>query len=145
MLPLEGVRIVAVEQYGAGPFGTLQLADLGADVVKIENIAEGGDVGRYVRHSQDPLPEGDSLFFQAFNRNKRSVALDLKQQAGRDVLHDLVRSADGLLNNLRGDQPARLGLTYDALKAAQSGHCLRAFVAPTDARARAPPGPATTI
>ena len=118
MLPLEGVRIVAVEQYGAGPFGTMQLADLGAEVIKVENIAEGGDVGRYVRHSQDPLPEGDSLFFQAFNRNKRSVALDLKQQAGGEVLHDLVRSADGLLNNLRGDQPARLGLTYDALKAA---------------------------
>ena len=59
MLPLEGVRVVAVEQYGAGPFGTMQLADLGAEVVKVENIAEGGDVGRYVRHPKDPLPEGD--------------------------------------------------------------------------------------
>ncbi len=117
MLPLEGVRIVAVEQYGAGPFGTMQLADLGAEVVKVENIAEGGDVGRFVRHPQDPLPQGDSLFFQAFNRNKRSVALDLKQEAGREVLHDLVRSADGMLDNLRGDRPAKLGLTYEALKA----------------------------
>ncbi|MCY3672548.1 MAG: CoA transferase, partial [Alphaproteobacteria bacterium] len=117
MLPLEGVRVVAVEQYGAGPFGTMQLADLGAEVVKVENIAEGGDVGRYVRHPKDPLPEGDSLFFQAFNRNKKSLALDLKQKAGREVLHDLVRSADGLLDNLRGDRPAKLGLTYEALKA----------------------------
>jgi len=117
MLPLAGVRIIAVEQYGAGPFATLQLADLGAEVVKIENLAEGGDVGRAMRHSQDPLPEGDSLFFQALNRNKRSVALDLKQEAGQGVLRDLARSADGLLNNLRGDQPARLGLTHDSLKA----------------------------
>ncbi len=118
MLPLAGVRIVAVEQYGAGPFATLQLADLGAEIVKVENIAEGGDVGRFVRHPQDPLPEGDSLFFQAFNRNKRSIALDLKQEAGQQLLRDLVRTADGLLHNLRGDQPARLGLTYAALKAA---------------------------
>ena len=118
MLPLEGVRILAVEQYGAGPFATLQLADLGAEVVKIENIAEGGDVGRFVRHPQDPLPDGDSLFFQAFNRNKRSVALDLKQEAGREVLRDLASAADGLLDNLRGDRPAKLGLTYEALSGA---------------------------
>lgn len=118
MLPLEGVRIVAVEQYGAGPFATLQLADLGAEVVKVENAAEGGDVGRHVRHPDDPLPEGDSLFFQAFNRNKRSIAINLKHEAGAAVLHDLVRTADGVLNNLRGDQPGRLGLTYDVLKAA---------------------------
>ncbi|MCY3980669.1 MAG: CoA transferase [Alphaproteobacteria bacterium] len=116
MLPLEGIRIIAVEQYGAGPFGTMQLADLGAEVVKVENIAEGGDVGRFVRHPKDPLPDGDSLFFQAFNRNKKSLALDLKQEAGQEVLRDLVRSADGLLDNLRGDRPAKLGLTYEALK-----------------------------
>ncbi|MCY4229647.1 MAG: CoA transferase [Alphaproteobacteria bacterium] len=116
MLPLEGIRIIAVEQYGAGPFGTMQLADLGAEVVKVENIAEGGDVGRFVRHPKDPLPDGDSLFFQAFNRNKKGLALDLKQEAGQEVLRDLVRSADGLLDNLRGDRPAKLGLTYEALK-----------------------------
>lgn len=117
-LPLEGVRIVAVEQYGAGPFGTLQLADMGAEIIKVENVAEAGDVGRHVRHADDPLPEGDSLFFQAFNRNKRSITLNLKHPEGQKVLHDLVATADGVLNNLRGDQPARLGLTYEALKAA---------------------------
>ena len=119
MLPLEGVRIVAVGAIRGGAVQHAPACGPGRGRrQRSRNIAEGGDVGRYVRHSQDPLPEGDSLFFQAFNRNKRSVALDLKQQAGREVLHDLVRSADGLLNNLRGDQPARLGLTYDALKAA---------------------------
>src|SRR3546814_18482 len=70
------------------------------------------------RHAQDPLPQGDSLFFQAFNRNKRSITLNLKHPDGQAVLHDLVRGADGVLNNLRGDQPAKLRLTYDHLKTA---------------------------
>src|SRR5690606_7575375 len=69
-------------------------------------------------HADDPLPEGDSLFFQSFNRNKRSITLNLKHAEGQKVLHDLVATADGVLNNLRGDQPAKLGLTYEALKAA---------------------------
>jgi crotonobetainyl-CoA:carnitine CoA-transferase CaiB-like acyl-CoA transferase len=110
--PLAGVRIVAVEQYGAGPFGTLYLSDLGADVVKIEDPAVGGDVSRYI-------PPGrvgtDSLFFEAFNRGKRSLALDLKTPAGRAVFERLVASADAVLSNLRGDQADRLGLTYASL------------------------------
>ena len=114
MLPLAGVRIIAVEQYGAGPFGSMLLGDLGAEVIKIENPAEGGDVGRAVGpHFFGP---GDSQFFQAFNRNKRSLTLDLKHPEARGVFHDLVRSADATLDNLRGDQPEKLGLTYEALK-----------------------------
>ncbi len=116
MLPLEGVRILAVEQYGAGPFGTLQLADLGAEIIKIENAADGGDVGRHVRHPDDPLAKGDSLFFQAFNRNKRSITLNLKSDQGRRVFEQLVPTADAVFNNLRGDLPVKLGLTYDDLK-----------------------------
>jgi succinate---hydroxymethylglutarate CoA-transferase len=115
--PLEGVRIVSVEQYGAGPFGTLHLADLGAEVIKIENAAEGGDVGRFVRHPDDPLAAGDSLFHQAFNRNKRSITLNLKHPKGRALYHRLVATADVAFNNLRGDLPDKLGLTYEALKA----------------------------
>ena len=115
--PLKGVRIVAVEQYGAGPFGTLPLADLGAEIIRIENPAEGGDVGRRVRHPADPLSEGDSLFHQAFNRNKKSIALDLKHPKGREILHRLTGTADAVFNNLRGDQPERLGLDYESLKA----------------------------
>lgn len=110
--PLAGVRIVAVEQYGAGPFGTLYLADLGAEIVKIEDPGTGGDVSRYI-------PPGrvgtDSLFFEAFNRGKRSIALDLKSEAGRAVFERLIASADAVFSNLRGDQPERLGLTYDVL------------------------------
>jgi crotonobetainyl-CoA:carnitine CoA-transferase CaiB-like acyl-CoA transferase/predicted DNA-binding protein (MmcQ/YjbR family) len=114
MLPLQGLRIIAVEQYGAGPFGTLQLADLGAEVIKVENPRDGGDTARYVGPFH--LGDDDSDFFQSFNRNKRSITLDLKQPGAREVLHALAKHADALLDNLRGDLPARLGLTYAALK-----------------------------
>ena len=114
--PLEGVRIVSVEQYGAGPFGTMHLADLGAEIIKIENAAEGGDVGRAVRHPEDPVAPGDSLFHQAFNRNKRSITLNLKHPKGRALYRRLIETADVAFNNLRGDLPDKLGLTYDALK-----------------------------
>lgn len=112
MRPLEDVKILAIEQYGAGPFGSLHLADLGADIIKIEDPASGGDVGRYV----PPFQEGeDSLFFQTFNRNKRSISLDLRSDAGRRVFEDLVRTADAVYSNLRGDVPRSLGVTYSDL------------------------------
>ena len=67
-LPLQDIRIIAVEQYGAGPWGSVHLADLGAEVIKIEEPSARGDVGRYV----PPYAQGeDSLFFEVFNRNKR--------------------------------------------------------------------------
>ena len=116
MLPLAGVRILAVEQYGAGPFGSMQLADMGAEVIKIENPAEGGDVSRSV--GPFFLGENDSHFFQAFNRNKRSVTLNLRTPEGQSILRDLAATADAVLDNLRGDQPPRLGVTYDQLKSA---------------------------
>src|SRR3984885_13156858 len=114
MRPLEDVRIIALEQYGAGPFGSLHLADLGAEVIKIEDPSTGGDVGRYV----PPFAEGeDSLFFETFNRNKRSISLDLRHPEARGVLEDLVRRSDALFSNLRGDQPAKLRLRYADLRA----------------------------
>ncbi|GAB2972169.1 CoA transferase [Amycolatopsis acidiphila] len=113
MKPLEDVRVVALEQYGAGPFGSLHLAHLGADVIKIEDPVAGGDIGRYV----PPFAEGeDSLFFESFNRNKRSVSLDVGNPEGRAVLEDLVRNADAVYSNLRGDVPAKLGIRYEDLK-----------------------------
>ncbi|MFN0155009.1 MAG: CaiB/BaiF CoA transferase family protein [Gaiella sp.] len=112
-LPLADVRIVSVEQFGAGPWGTLQLADLGAEIVKIEDPGSKGDVGRYV----PPFQEGeDSLFFETFNRAKKSVSLDLRHPQAQAVLHDIVRVCDGVYSNLRGDQPRKLGLTYDQLR-----------------------------
>src|SRR5665213_1518626 len=111
-MPLAGVRVLAVEQYGAGPWATLQLADLGAEVIKIEDPASRGDIGRYV----PPFQEGeDSLFFETFNRNKKSLSLDLRHPSARKVFQDLARAADVVFSNLRGDQPERLGLTFAQL------------------------------
>src|ERR1700732_361322 len=96
-MPLAGVRVLAVEQFGAGPWATLQLADLGAEVIKIEDPASGGDVGRYV----PPFQEGeDSLFFEAFNRNKKSISLDLRHEAGRTAFADLVAASNVVFSNL---------------------------------------------
>ena len=114
MLPLNGVRVLAVEQYGAGPFGTMFLADQGAEVIKIENPNDGGDMSRAVGpHFFAP---GDSLFFHSFNRNKKSLTLDLGRPEGQAVFRDLVRTADAVASNLRGDVPAKLGLVYARLK-----------------------------
>src|SRR5262249_40169932 len=106
MLPLSGLRVIAIEPYGAGPFGSMMLADLGADVIKVENPAEGGDVSRSV--GPHFFGNGDSHFFQAFNRNKKSLTLNLKHPQAARVLHALVRTADATFDNLRGDQPERL-------------------------------------
>ena len=73
--PLADLRVLAIEQYAAGPWGSMQLADLGADVIKLEDPRAGGDIGRYVPPFQDGV---DSLFFEALNRGKRSITLDLR-------------------------------------------------------------------
>ena len=116
MLPLESVRVIAVEQYGAGPFGTMYLADLGAEVIKIENPNDGGDMARSVGpHFFGPH---DSLFYHALNRNKKSFTLDLSRPGSQPLFHELVETADAVCSNLRGDVPEKLGLTYAHLK-----HC----------------------
>jgi crotonobetainyl-CoA:carnitine CoA-transferase CaiB-like acyl-CoA transferase len=113
-LPLVGTRIIAVEQYGAGPFGSMLLADLGAEVIKVENPADGGDVGRVI--GPHFFSDGDSHFFQAFNRNKQSITINLKDAEGKKLFHRLVASADAVMDNMRGDQPERLGVDYASLK-----------------------------
>ncbi|MFO1408460.1 MAG: CoA transferase [Steroidobacteraceae bacterium] len=112
-LPLTGLRVLTFENFGAGPFGSLYLADLGAEVVKIESREQGGDATR----SMGPFFLGphDSHFFQTFNLNKKSVALNLKHPAGRAAFQRLARTADVVMNNLRGDQPEKLGLDYATL------------------------------
>ena len=113
MRPLEDVRIVALEQYGAGPFATMHLADLGAEVIKIEDPGAGGDIARYLPPFQT---EDSSLFFETYNRNKRSLVLDIRNPAGRGVFNDLVACSDAVFSNLRGDVPALLKILYDDLK-----------------------------
>ncbi|WP_237213619.1 CaiB/BaiF CoA transferase family protein [Falsiroseomonas oryziterrae] len=117
-LPLAGLRILAFEQFGAGPFATMNIADLGAEVIRVESppTEDGeppGDIARYTGDYR--LGENDSQYFQSFNRNKRAITLDICKEEGREALHRLVRGVDAVLNNLRGDLPARLGLDYPAL------------------------------
>jgi crotonobetainyl-CoA:carnitine CoA-transferase CaiB-like acyl-CoA transferase len=113
MKPLNGVRIVSVEQFGAAPYGTMLLADLGAEVIKVENAAIGGDPSR--KTGPYMLGANDSEYFQAFNSNKKSVALDLRSDEGKAALIGLIASADAVVNNLRGDLPAKMGLDYKTL------------------------------
>ncbi|KWV90780.1 CaiB/BaiF CoA-transferase family protein [Erythrobacter sp. YT30] len=117
-LPLKGFRIISAEQYGAGPYGTMHLAQMGAEVIKIEpprkNGKGGGDTARAV--GPHFLSEGESLYFQSFNLNKRSLTLDLRTDEGQKVFKELAATSHAVANNMRGDLPEKLGLTYDALK-----------------------------
>jgi crotonobetainyl-CoA:carnitine CoA-transferase CaiB-like acyl-CoA transferase len=111
--PLHGIRILAISQFGAGPFATMNLADLGAEVIKIEDPTTGGDVARYVPPATN---DADSLYFQSFNRGKKSIAIDLRKPEGVKIFHQLVEKSDAVFNNLRGDLPEKLGLTYETLR-----------------------------
>ncbi len=112
-LPLAGFRFLSAEQYGAGPYGTQFLAQLGAEVIKIEP-PKGGDTARHV--GPHFLREGESVYFHAFNLNKKSLTLDLNSDEGRANFHKLAAKSHAVANNLRGDLPERMGLNYDALK-----------------------------
>ena len=111
--PLEGIRVLTLEQFGAGPYGTMFLAELGAEVIKVE-APQGGDPSRQV--GPHKLGENDSEYFQAWNLGKKSVTLDMKSEAGRRHFEALVKSADCVVNNMRGTQPAKLGIDYASLK-----------------------------
>jgi crotonobetainyl-CoA:carnitine CoA-transferase CaiB-like acyl-CoA transferase len=109
--PLDGVKVLDLCSYLAGPYGCTLLADFGADVIKIESPQ-----GDMLRQFPSSLP-GDSRFFLGTNRGKRALALDLKQPEGLAVLHRMVESADVLVENFRPSVPARLGIDYPRLRA----------------------------
>src|ERR1700686_2659587 len=109
--PLAGIRVVEVGNYMAAPFCAMQLADLGAEVIKVEH-PEGGDV---VRQSA-PLIEGEGSAFMRLNRNKRSIALDLKTEKGKEIFRKLVGTADVVVENLRPGTMKDLGLDYEGLQ-----------------------------
>ena len=112
-LPLAGLKIISFEQFGAAPYATMFLADLGAEVLKVESSE--GDFAR--RTGPLTLGPGDSLYYQCFNLNKRSIVLDLKNDDDRALFHRLAAEADAVVNNLRGNLPAKLGLDYAGLSA----------------------------
>ena len=114
-LPLDGIRVLEYAQYVAGPFAGMLLADLGADVIKVE--PPGGDAWRHY----EPFAEGESRYFYALNRNKRSVVIDLKDEDGREASRALIRTADVVLHNLPPDRARRFGLDRESVQRAQPG------------------------
>ncbi len=115
--PLQGVKVIDLTHQMAGPTCGLFLADMGADVVKVEKIGIGDDT----RRMSPPTIEGESAAFMMMNRNKRGIVLDLKNEAGRDVLKKVLETTDIVIENYRADTMAKLGLAYEDLKAVNPG------------------------
>ena len=115
--PLDGLRVIELAHIMAGPVCGLMLADMGADVVKIEKLGSGDDTRRFL----PPDIQGESAAFMMMNRNKRGVALNLKHPDGKAVLLALLKEADVIIENYRHDTMARLGLDYESLKAINPG------------------------
>lgn len=109
--PLSGVRIIDLSQAIAGPYGTMILGDLGAEIIKIETYE--GDMSRRVA---GPNHQGESYHHLAFNRNKKSIILDLRTKAGKEAFYDLVKVSDVVWDNFRAGAPERLGIDFDSLK-----------------------------
>jgi crotonobetainyl-CoA:carnitine CoA-transferase CaiB-like acyl-CoA transferase len=110
---LHGVKVIELAQIMAGPTCGLMLADLGADVIKVEKLAGGDDARRY----HEPAIRGEPASFMMLNRNKRSLAVDLKAPGGVDVVERLIAGADVVIENYRKGALDKLGLGYDALHA----------------------------
>jgi crotonobetainyl-CoA:carnitine CoA-transferase CaiB-like acyl-CoA transferase len=111
-LPLEGVRVLDLSRVLAGPYATMVLADLGADVIKVEHPDRGDDT----RHWGPPFAGGESAYFLSVNRNKRSIGVDLKSVEGLEKITGLAADADVVIENLRRGALEKLGLGYEALK-----------------------------
>jgi crotonobetainyl-CoA:carnitine CoA-transferase CaiB-like acyl-CoA transferase len=112
--PLAGVRVLDLSRVLAGPLATMTLADLGADVVKVERPGEGDDT----RHWGPPFAGEDAAYFLSLNRNKRSVGIDLKDRRGIEAVRWLARTSDVLIENFRPGLMASLGLSLEELRAA---------------------------
>ena len=115
-LPLEGVKVLDFTAIMAGPYCTLMLADMGAEVVKIESFPEGDGSRRF-----DPKVNGESYCFAMLNRNKKSVALNMKDARGKEVFMKLAREADIIVENYRPGVTRKLGIDYNAIKAINPG------------------------
>ena len=113
ILPLDGVRVVDLTQVMGGPYCTMQLGDLGADVIKVEPPT--GDLSRSMGGAQLRMPGNDNAPFFALNRNKRSVVLDLTQPRGREIFYALARTADIVVESFRPGVTKRLGVDYETL------------------------------
>ena len=113
MGPLAGLKVIDLTHVMAGPTCTMMLADMGADVTKVEKIPDGDDT----RRSIPPTLQDESAAFLIMNRNKRGIALDLKTEGGKKALMRLLETADVLVENYRPGTMERLGFGYDVLRA----------------------------
>ena len=114
---LAGIRVLDLSRMLAGPYGSMLLADMGAEVIKVED-PDGGDP---IREMGPPFVEGESAYFLAINRNKKSVSLDLKQDRGRELFLELVRASDVVYDNFRPGVTRRLGIDHDRLVEVRPG------------------------
>jgi crotonobetainyl-CoA:carnitine CoA-transferase CaiB-like acyl-CoA transferase len=110
--PLSGVRVVDLTRVMTGPYCTMMLGDMGADVIKVEMPGRGDDT----RAWGPPFQDGESTYFLSVNRNKRSIALDLKSEQGREALWKLIDTADVLVENFSPGTAGRLGFGYEAVR-----------------------------
>ena len=112
MRPLDGLRVVDLTRVLSGPYCTMQLGDMGAEVIKVERPGEGDDTRAFA-----PPYQGDqAAYFLSINRNKKSITLDMKSEAGKEVLWRLIDKADILVENFRPGAMDRLGFGYEAVR-----------------------------
>ena len=119
-LALEGIRVIDLTQYQQGPYATMMLADMGADVIKVEQRGTG-DPGRKL----GPFwPGGTSAYFEANDRNKKSITVDIRKEKGKEIIFRLVKGADVFAQNYRPGVAERLGFGYEAISGHQPRHRL---------------------
>ena len=116
MRPLEGIKIIDLSQAYAGPFATQNLADHGAEVIKIERPGAGDQVRTW-----KPIKNGESGFHVMLNRNKKGMTLDLKQEDGKEILRKLLADADVIVENYKLGVMDRLGFSYEEMKKINPG------------------------
>ncbi len=112
MKPLDGIKVLDLSRVLAGPFCTMILGDMGAEIIKIERPGKGDDT----RAFGPPFKEGESAYFLSINRNKKSITLNIKTDKGREVIKQLIKSSDVLVENFRPGALKKLGLDYDSIK-----------------------------
>ncbi len=115
--PLSGVKVIELAHIMAGPTCGVMLADMGADVIKVEKVPGGDDSRRFL----PPDIDGEAAAFMMMNRNKRGIAVNLKEDAGKDVLRRLLKTADAVIENYRSDTMEKLGLGYESLRKENPG------------------------
>src|SRR5262245_45036362 len=135
MRPLEGIRVLDLTRVLSGPYCTMMLGDLGAEVIKIERPGEGDDTRAFAH----PFQGDQAAYFLSFNRNKKSITLDMKSERGKDILWRLLKLSDVMVENFRPGVMERLGFGYEAVRARRPASIAPSLVLATAGRRRIEP------